>query len=58
MLGELLEMRYLWQNELRMDNSKLVAMLGQEPHTPLETAVEETLIGLGCIRRPATRSTA
>lgn len=48
-LRELLEMRYLWQQELRLDNRRLHALLGSEPHTPLERAVEDTLTGLGCL---------
>ena len=46
---EMREMRYLWQQPIRMDGAKLKAMLGREPHTPLETAVEATLRGLGCL---------
>ena len=46
---EMLEMRYLWREPLRMDNSRLVAFLGQEPHTPLDDAVKEALKGLGCL---------
>lgn len=46
---ELLEMRYLWQTPVRMDNAKLRALLGQEPHTPLDEAVAATLRGQGCI---------
>jgi nucleoside-diphosphate-sugar epimerase len=48
-MRELLEMRYLWERPLRLDNARLVAELGAEPHTPLEVAVERTLQGLGCI---------
>lgn len=48
-LRELLEMRYLWRQPLRLDNTRLKAFLGDEPHTPLEQAVEATLTGLGCI---------
>jgi nucleoside-diphosphate-sugar epimerase len=44
-------MRYLWREPLRLDNAKLVAVLGEEPHTPLDRAVRDTLRGLGC--RPA-----
>lgn len=40
---ELLEMRYLWQYPLRMSNEKLVSLLGEEPHTPLEEAISATL---------------
>lgn len=48
-MKELLEMRYLWQQEVRMDNSKLVRFLGEEPHTPLDVAIEATLAGAGCL---------
>ncbi len=45
---EMIEMRYLWQQPLRLDNHKLVAFLGREPHTPLESALGTTLRDLGC----------
>lgn len=48
-LGEMMEMRYLWCTELRMDNARLVAVLGREPHTPLEQAIEAALTGIGCL---------
>ncbi len=50
---ELIEMRYLWRTPLRLDNAKLVAFLGEEPHTPLDAAVRATLAGLGCLDSPA-----
>jgi nucleoside-diphosphate-sugar epimerase len=40
-------MRYLWQQPIRLDNHRLTAFLGAEPHTPLGQAVRETLVGLG-----------
>jgi len=46
---EVLEMRYLWTERLELDNRRLVAFLGEEPHTPLELALRKTLIGLGNI---------
>jgi nucleoside-diphosphate-sugar epimerase len=46
---EMQEMRYLWQKSLWMENARLEAVLGREPHTPLDAAVEATLEGLGCI---------
>jgi nucleoside-diphosphate-sugar epimerase len=46
---ELVEMRYLWTAEVRMNNARLKAVLGTEPRTPLDVAVRETLIGLGCL---------
>lgn len=48
-LKELLEMRYLWQQEVRMDNGRLLRFLGHEPHTPLDAAIEATLAGAGCL---------
>lgn len=45
---EMIEMRYLWKVSLRLDNRKLVAFLGEEPHTDLDQALKATLAGLGC----------
>ena len=41
-LREMIEMRYLWRVPLELDNRKLVACLGREPHTPLKDALIET----------------
>jgi nucleoside-diphosphate-sugar epimerase len=58
-LRELCEMRYLWRQAVRLDNARLVAVLGAEPHTPLDVAVERTLEGLGCLPpASAARSSA
>ncbi|SHM73334.1 Nucleoside-diphosphate-sugar epimerase [Duganella sacchari] len=46
---ELREMRYLWRQPVRMSNARLLAVLGSEPHTPLDVAVRRTLQGLGCV---------
>ncbi|WP_042443227.1 NAD(P)H-binding protein [Azospirillum sp. B510] len=46
---ELNEMRYLWEQPVRLDNRRLRAFLGEEPHTPLDLAVRRTLAGLGCL---------
>ena len=46
---EMREMRYLWRTPVQMDNAKLIAVLGHEPHTPLDEAVEAALIGMGSI---------
>lgn len=48
-LRELLEMRYLWQQPVRLDGARLAHALGAEPHTPLDEAIELTLRGLGCL---------
>lgn len=46
---ELWEMRYLWQRKLRMPNDKLIAVLGEEPRTPLDDAVRRTLADFNCL---------
>ena len=46
---EMAEMRYLWRTPVRLDNRRLVRVLGVEPHTPIDAAVRATLRGLGCI---------
>ncbi|MCM5555195.1 SDR family oxidoreductase [Pleomorphomonas sp. NRK KF1] len=48
-LREVMEMRYLWQVPVRLDNARLVATLGAEPRTPLDKAIRATLIGVGCL---------
>ncbi|MFE1601840.1 NAD-dependent epimerase/dehydratase family protein [Methylobacterium sp. ID0610] len=48
-LREAREMLYLWREPLHLDNRRLVALLGAEPHTPLDAAVAATLADLGCL---------
>ena len=48
---EMLEMRYLWEQPVRMSNRRLLTVLGSEPHTPLDVAVRNTLEGIGCLPR-------
>lgn len=45
----MVEMHYLWRLPVRLRNDKLVDFLGAEPHTPLDSAVYQTLQGLGCL---------
>ncbi len=52
-MHELVATRPLWQTAIQLDNAKLVRFLGQEPHTPLLTAVKTTLRGLGCFNESA-----
>ena len=40
---EMLEMRYLWRVAAELDNTKLLSVIGVEPHTPLEEAVTAAL---------------
>ncbi len=49
MLREMLEMRYLWENDVLLDNARLAAFLGEEPHTPLDQALRTALEGQGCL---------
>lgn len=46
---ELTEMRYLWQQPVRLNNARLLAALGTEPHTHLALAVSTTLAAMGCM---------
>ena len=55
---EMLEMRYLWSTSLLLDNRKLNAFLGSEPHTPLDQALRTTLTGLGCAPTATDAGTA
>ncbi|MBE7184284.1 MAG: NAD(P)H-binding protein [Methylobacterium mesophilicum] len=48
-LRELWEMRYLWEEPIRLSNAKLVATLGEEPRTPLDDALRATLAAMTCI---------
>jgi nucleoside-diphosphate-sugar epimerase len=53
---QVLEMRYLWQRPFALDNTKLISLIGAEPHTPLDEAVSITLRGLGCLPDPGLDS--
>jgi hypothetical protein len=55
-MREALEMRYLWQVPLRLDNTKLQALIGEETHTSLDQAIKETLFEIGCLSAPDSRS--
>ena len=48
-MRELIEMRTFWRNPLALDHRDLVALLGAEPHTPLDQAMATTLRALGCL---------
>ena len=52
---EMQELRYLWRETVELDNRKLLATIGEEPHTPLPAALQSTLEGLGCL--PASAAT-
>jgi nucleoside-diphosphate-sugar epimerase len=54
---ELLEMRYLWNKPIGLDDAKLRAFLGDPPATPLDIAVRESLVDMGCLMSGAPRRT-
>jgi nucleoside-diphosphate-sugar epimerase len=52
---ELLEMRYLWDRPIGLDDARLRAFLGNVPATSLDCAVRETLADLECLPPAARR---
>jgi len=48
-MREMIEMRPYWQHPVALDNRALVAVLGEEPHTPLGVAMRTTLSALECL---------
>ena len=54
----LLEMRYLWDTPHRLDNDKLMALIGSEPHTPLPLAAQQALADLGLLAGALARGRA
>lgn len=53
---ELLEMRYLWEKPIGLDDARLRAFLGEIPATAFDTAVRESLADMGCLGVPAGAS--
>jgi nucleoside-diphosphate-sugar epimerase len=52
MIREMLEMKYLWDRPVLLDNTRLVAKLGAEPHTPLADALRAALAGMDALPEP------
>lgn len=48
---EALEIEPVWKHPMRLDNDRLVELLGTEPHTPLDHAIAATLVDMGCLDR-------
>lgn len=46
---EALEIEPVWKHPMRLDNRRLVELLGAEPHTPLDQAIAATLADIGCL---------
>jgi nucleoside-diphosphate-sugar epimerase len=46
---EVLEIEPVWRHPMRLDNRRLVELLGSEPRTPIVDAVRTTLIDMECL---------
>ena len=49
-------MRYLWTTPHALDNARLRALIGDEPHTPFDQAVRHALADLGLLAVPMPRA--
>ncbi len=49
LLRELTEVKYLWDQPVRLRNERLVALIGPEPRTPLDEALRTTLTAMKCL---------
>ena len=63
MFRDIAEQRRLWMEPVRLDNRRLLAFLGEEPRTDLDSAVRDTLYGMGCLppapqAQPQSRASA
>ncbi len=56
--ASLAALRYLWRVPHSLDNTRLRALIGSEPQTPLADAVHATLVSLGLADRSSTLSLA
>ena len=52
-MREMVEMHYLWEQPVLLDNTRLVARLGAEPHTPLAQALRAALKGMNALPQQA-----
>ena len=57
-MREMLEIRYLWDRPVLLDNRQLVARLGEEPRTPIVDALRAALAGMDALPRPALKRAA
>ncbi|GAB4350411.1 MAG: SDR family oxidoreductase [Oricola sp.] len=56
MLREVVRMSYLWRVPHSLDNARLQALIGPEPHRPLETALAEAIADLRLDREAAGKT--
>jgi nucleoside-diphosphate-sugar epimerase len=50
---EVVEIEQYWRHPVRLDNRRLVTLIGEEPRTPLDAAVATTLAALDCLDSPS-----
>jgi nucleoside-diphosphate-sugar epimerase len=55
---EAAEIASCWRHPMRMDNRRLVELLGAEPRTPLDIAMRNALAALGCLEPQADAALA
>lgn len=53
---EAAEIAPYWRNPMRLDNRRLVDLLGEVPRTPLDAAIASALASLDCVDRPVPAS--
>ena len=46
---EVSEIAQYWRHSVRLDNRRLVELIGAEPHTQIDQAVRASLVSLGCL---------
>lgn len=51
LIREVVKMRYLWDTPHSLDNGRLVELIGEEPHTPLEDALRQAIADLALDRK-------
>ena len=57
-LAALAEMRYLWRTPHQLHNQNLCALIGEEPRTPFDDAVRQSLHDLGLLARTPAATVA
>lgn len=57
---EAAEIAQYWRHPVRLDNARLLELIGDEPRTPLDQAIRASLVDLGClpVSAPAAQSDA
>lgn len=53
---EAVEIEPVWRHPMRLDNGRLIQLLGEEPRTLIDVAVEQTLIGMSCLPKAPSQS--